>query len=97
MLYGHVETIEDRVDHLMRLRPLQDETEVTGVIPLAFHPENTRSPTCRPSGQTDLRVIAVSRLILDSIPHIKAYWIQIGAKLARSRSSSAPTTSSGPS
>jgi aminodeoxyfutalosine synthase len=85
MLYGHVETIEDRVDHLMRLRALQDETGgFTGVIPLAFHPENTPlADLPASSGQTDLRVIAVSRLILDNIPHIKAYWIQIGAKLAQ--------------
>jgi aminodeoxyfutalosine synthase len=85
MLYGHVETVEDRVDHLLRLRSLQDETGgFTGLIPLAFHPENTplaHLPT--PSGQTDLRVIAVSRLLLDNIPHIKAYWVQIGVKLAQ--------------
>jgi aminodeoxyfutalosine synthase len=84
-LYGHVESVEDRVDHLLRLRDLQDETGgFTGLIPLAFHPENTllaHLPAC--SGQTDLRVIAVSRLLLDNFPHIKAYWIQIGVKLAQ--------------
>jgi aminodeoxyfutalosine synthase len=85
MLYGHVETIEDRVDHLLRLRDLQDETGgFSGLIPLAFHPENTplaHLPSS--SGQTDLRVIAVSRLLLDNFAHIKAYWIQIGTKLAQ--------------
>ena len=85
MLYGHVETIEDRVDHLMRLRALQDETGgFTGLIPLAFHPENTPlADLPASSGQTDLRVIAVSRLMLDNIPHVKAYWVQIGVKLAQ--------------
>jgi aminodeoxyfutalosine synthase len=85
MLYGHVETIEERVDHLLRLRELQDETSgFSGLIPLAFHPENTplaHLPSS--SGQTDLRVIAVSRLLLDNLAHIKAYWIQIGTKLAQ--------------
>jgi aminodeoxyfutalosine synthase len=85
MLYGHVETIEERVDHLLRLRELQDETSgFSGLIPLAFHPENTplaHLPSS--SGQTDLRVIAVSRLLLDNFEHIKAYWIQIGTKLAQ--------------
>ena len=85
MLYGHVESVEDRVDHLLRLRALQDETGgFTGLIPLAFHPENTPLAYLPgPSGQTDLRVIAVSRLLLDNFPHIKAYWIQIGTKLAQ--------------
>jgi len=85
MLYGHVETIEERVDHLLRLRELQDETSgFSGLIPLAFHPENTplaHLPSS--SGQTDLRVIAVSRLLLDNFAHVKAYWIQIGTKLAQ--------------
>ena len=85
MLYGHVETIEERVDHLLRLRELQDETSgFSGLIPLAFHPENTplaHLPSS--SGQTDLRVIAVSRLLLDNFEHVKAYWIQIGTKLAQ--------------
>jgi aminodeoxyfutalosine synthase len=85
MLYGHVETIGDRVDHLLRLRDLQDETGgFTGLIPLAFHPENTPlAHLPASSGQTDLKVIAVSRLMLDNFPHIKAYWIQIGVKLAQ--------------
>ena len=85
MLYGSVETIEERVDHLERLRLLQDETGgFTGLIPLAFHPENTPlAHLPETSGQTDLRVIAVSRLMLDNFPHVKAYWIQIGTKLAQ--------------
>jgi aminodeoxyfutalosine synthase len=71
MLYGHVETVEERVDHLLRLRELQDETGgIPGLIPLAFHPENTPLAHLPPStGQLDLRVIAVSRLLLDNVPH----------------------------
>ena len=85
MLYGSVETIEDRVDHLLRLRELQDETGgFSGLIPLAFHPENTPlAHLPETSGQTDLRTIAASRLLLDNFPHVKAYWIQIGTKLAQ--------------
>src|SRR5664279_3782514 len=84
MLYGSVETIEDRVDHLVRIRTLQDETGgFLGFIPLAFHPEETQLrhlPAA--SGMTDLKVIAVSRLMLDNVDHVKAYWVQIGEKLA---------------
>jgi aminodeoxyfutalosine synthase len=85
MLYGHVETAEERVDHLLRLRELQDETGgIPGLIPLAFHPDNTPLAHLPAStGQLDLRVIAASRLLLDNVPHIKAYWIQIGTKLAQ--------------
>ncbi len=85
ILYGSVETAQERVDHLIRLRDLQDETGgITGLIPLAFHPENTPlADLPETSGQDDLRVIAVSRLLLDNVPHIKAYWIQIGTKLAQ--------------
>jgi aminodeoxyfutalosine synthase len=85
MLYGSVETAADRVDHLIRLRELQDETGgIPGFIPLAFHPENTPlAHLPETSGQLDLRVIAVSRLLLDNVPHVKAYWIQIGSKLAQ--------------
>jgi aminodeoxyfutalosine synthase len=85
MLYGHVETAEERVDHLLRLRALQDETGgIPGLIPLAFHPQNTPLAHLPAStGQLDLRVIAASRLLLDNVPHIKAYWIQIGTKLAQ--------------
>ncbi|MDQ5859040.1 MAG: aminofutalosine synthase MqnE [Acidobacteriota bacterium] len=85
ILYGHVETVEDRVDHLLRLRTLQDETGgFTGLIPLAFHPENTPlAHLPATSGQLDLRVVAASRLLLDNFPHVKAYWIQIGTRLAQ--------------
>ncbi len=84
MLYGHVESAPDRVDHLVRIRELQDETRgFLGLIPLAFHPEETQFPNLPPAGGlTDLRVIAVSRLMLDNLDHVKAYWIQIGEKLA---------------
>jgi aminodeoxyfutalosine synthase len=85
ILYGSVETAEDRVDHLLRLRTLQDETGgFTGLIPLAFHPANTPlAHLPETSGQLDLRVIAAARLLLDNFPHIKAYWIQIGTKLSQ--------------
>ena len=85
ILYGSVETVEERVDHFLRLRDLQEETGgFTGLIPLAFHPENTPlAHLPASSGQTDLRVIAVARLLLDNFPHVKAYWIQIGTKLAQ--------------
>ena len=85
MLYGHVENDEDRVDHLLKLRALQDETGgFQTFIPLAFHPENTPLAHLPVStGQLDLRVIAASRLLLDNVAHIKAYWIQIGTKLAQ--------------
>lgn len=85
MLYGHVETVEERVDHLLRLRELQDETGgFQCFIPLAFHPANTRlSHLPGPSALLDLRTIAVSRLMLDNFPHIKSYWVMIGAKTAQ--------------
>jgi aminodeoxyfutalosine synthase len=87
MLYGHVETYEERVDHLMRLRELQDETGgFLAFIPLAFHPENTvferRGWTFTP-GSDDLKMIAVSRLLLDNVPNVKAYWIMMGLPLAQ--------------
>lgn len=84
MLYGHVETFAERVDHLVRIRELQDETKgFLGFIPLAFHPEETQMRDLPPStGLDDLRVIAVSRLLLDNVDHVKAYWVQIGEKLA---------------
>jgi aminodeoxyfutalosine synthase len=85
MLYGHIESIEDRVDHLIRLRELQDETSgFNCFIPLAFHPENTvysNLPTT--TGMDDLKVIAVSRLMLDNFPHIKAYWVTLTPSLAQ--------------
>jgi len=84
MLYGSVETVEDRVDHLVRIRELQDETHgFLGFIPLAFHPEETQLPDLpAATGLTDLKVIAVARLMLDNVDHVKAYWVQIGEKLA---------------
>jgi aminodeoxyfutalosine synthase len=86
MLYGHLETYEERVDHLLRLRALQDETGgFLAFIPLAFHPENTvfeRRGWKHTAGTDDLKVIAVSRLLLDNVPHVKAYWIMMGMPLA---------------
>jgi aminodeoxyfutalosine synthase len=85
MLYGCLENAYHRVDHLMRLRSLQDETGgFQTFIPLAFHPENTRLDHLKkPSAIDDLRTIAVSRLMLDNIPHIKAYWIMLGIGTAQ--------------
>ena len=85
MLYGHIETTEDRVDHLIRLRETQDKSGgFITFIPLAFHPENTRlGHLPSTSGITDLRNIAVSRLMLDNFPHIRAYWIMVGLKMAQ--------------
>ncbi|MHB8301388.1 MAG: aminofutalosine synthase MqnE [Acidobacteriaceae bacterium] len=85
MLYGHVENDEDRVDHLLRLRELQDETGgFQTFIPLAFHPENTALDHLpRTSGLTDIRQIAVGRLMLDNFAHIKAYWQMMSAKIAQ--------------
>jgi len=87
MLYGHVETYEERVDHLLRLRAQQDETGgFLAFIPLAFHPENTvfeRRGWTFTSGSDDLKLIAVSRLLLDNIPNVKAYWIMMGMPLAQ--------------
>jgi aminodeoxyfutalosine synthase len=85
MLYGHIEKPYHRIDHLVRLRELQDETGgLQTFIPLAFHPENTGlSHLRKPSSLVDLRTIAVSRLMLDNIPHIKAYWIMLGISTAQ--------------
>ena len=85
MLYGHVETEEDRVDHLVKLRSLQDETKgFVTFIPLAFHPDNTSlEHVPRTSGFDDLKNIAISRLMLDNIPHIKAYWIMMTPRIAQ--------------
>ncbi|WP_345742321.1 aminofutalosine synthase MqnE [Nitrospina watsonii] len=85
MLYGHLEFAEERVDHLVRLRELQDKTGgFVTFIPLAFHPENTNLHFLPPtSGQLDLRALAVSRLMLDNFPHIKAFWIMISPKIAQ--------------
>jgi aminodeoxyfutalosine synthase len=85
MLYGHVEKLVDRVDHLRQLRTLQDETSgFVGFIPLPYQPENNRIPAPhRPSGYDSLRTIAVSRIYLDNFPHITAYWVGLGLKLAQ--------------
>jgi aminodeoxyfutalosine synthase len=85
MLYGQIETAEDRVDHLLKLRALQDETGgFQTFIPLAFHPENTALEHLpRTSGFDDLKAIAVSRLLLDNIDHIKAYWIMMTPGIAQ--------------
>jgi aminodeoxyfutalosine synthase len=86
MLYGHVETYEERVDHLLRLREQQDRSGgFLSFIPLAFHPENTvfeRRGWRHTTGTDDLKMIAVSRLLLDNVPHVKAYWIMMGMPLA---------------
>jgi aminodeoxyfutalosine synthase len=85
MLYGHVETEEERVDHLLKLRELQDQTHgFVTFIPLAFHPDNTAlSHIPKPTGYDDLRNIAVSRLLLDNFAHIKAYWIMLSPAIAQ--------------
>ncbi|MEE4313171.1 MAG: aminofutalosine synthase MqnE [Desulfofustis sp.] len=85
MLYGHLETLEERVEHLLALRGAQDETGgFLAFIPLAFHPRNTAlSALSGPTGIDDLKNIAVARLVLDNFPHIKAYWVMIGPKLAQ--------------
>ncbi len=85
MLYGHLETLEERVDHLIRLRQAQDETHgFLSFIPLAFHPQNTGlSELSGPSAIDALKTLAVSRLLLDNIPHLKAFWVMLGPKLAQ--------------
>jgi aminodeoxyfutalosine synthase len=85
MLYGHIENAYHRIDHLIRLRELQDETGgFQTFIPLAFHPDNTGlSHIKKPSALMDLRTMAISRLMLDNIPHIKAYWIMLGIGTAQ--------------
>ncbi len=85
MLYGHLETAYHRIDHLMRLRQLQDQTGgFQTFIPLAFHPENTGlAHIKKASALVDLRTIAISRLMLDNVPHIKAYWIMLGIGTAQ--------------
>jgi aminodeoxyfutalosine synthase len=85
MLYGHIETYEERVDHMLRARVLQDETDgFQAFIPLAFHPDNNQMRKLpAPSAAETLRVHAVSRLVLDNIPHIKAFWIATGVEVAQ--------------
>ena len=91
MLYGHVETLESRVDHMRRLRELQDRTGgFQSFIPLAFHPKNTeiaRGTGLMAKGYTtgieDLLALAVGRLYLDNFAHVKSFWIMLGAKIAQ--------------
>ena len=85
MLYGHVESLADRVDHLRRLRVLQDETSgYVAFVPLAYQPQNNDIPVEHPPTESDsLRTIAVSRIYLDNFPHITAYWVGLGMKLAQ--------------
>src|SRR5229473_452181 len=85
MLYGHVESLADRVDHLRQLRELQDQTHgFVGFVPLPYHPENNEIPVDHPpTGFDTLRTIAVSRIYLDNFDHITAYWVGMGLKLAQ--------------
>lgn len=85
MLYGHIESLEERLEHLSALRDTQDETQgFLAFIPLAFHPKNTAmADLARTSGLDDLKNIAVARLFLDNFPHIKAYWVMIGPQMAQ--------------
>jgi aminodeoxyfutalosine synthase len=88
MLYGHIESTRHRIDHLCRLRELQDQTGgFQTFIPLAFHPDHTRlgeeSRITKASVLVDLRVMAICRLMLDNFPHIKAYWVMLGIQTAQ--------------
>jgi aminodeoxyfutalosine synthase len=85
MLYGHVESLADRVDHLRQLRALQDETHgFVGFVPLPYQPEDNDIPVEKPpTGFDTLRTIAVSRIYLDNFDHITAYWVGMGLKLAQ--------------
>jgi aminodeoxyfutalosine synthase len=85
MLYGHIETAAERVDHMLRVRALQDDTgSVQAFIPLAFHPDNNQMRKLpAPTAADTLRVLAVSRLVLDNVPHVKAFWIATGVEVAQ--------------
>ena len=85
MLYGHIETTEERVDHMLRTRALQDETNgLQAFIPLAFHPDNNQMRKLpAPSAADTLRTHAVARLMLDNVPHVKAFWIATGVEVAQ--------------
>ncbi|MCL4108500.1 UNVERIFIED_CONTAM: hypothetical protein GTU68_046781 [Idotea baltica] len=85
MLYGHIEEAKHRVDHMLQLRKLQDETGgFQTFIPLAFHPENTELDNlAKPDGLFDLRMIALGRLMMDNFDHVKAYWIMLGEQTAQ--------------
>jgi len=84
MLYGHVEDYADRIDHLSKLRNLQDKTMgFQAFIPLAYHPKNTQIAGSYTSGIDDLKTIAISRIFLDNFSHIKAYWVMLGEKISQ--------------
>ena len=85
LLYGHIETAEERVDHMIRARELQDETGgLQAFIPLAFHPDNNQMRKLpAPSASDSLRVHAIARLMCDNIPHVKAFWIATGVDVAQ--------------
>jgi aminodeoxyfutalosine synthase len=85
MLYGHIETAAERVDHMIRARDLQEETGgFQAFIPLAFHPDNNQMRKLpAPSAADTLRVHAVARLVVDNIPHVKAFWIATGVDVAQ--------------
>ena len=85
MLYGHIETYEHRIDHLIRLRDLQDKTNgFQAFIPLSFHSQNTEiKKSAYTTGFDDLKTLAISRLMLDNFDHIKAYWVMVGEKIAQ--------------
>jgi aminodeoxyfutalosine synthase len=85
MLYGHIETLEERVDHLVRLREQQDRSGgFLAFIPLAFHPANTELEDLpATTGFDDLKTLAIARLMLDNFPHVKAFWIMLGLKIAQ--------------
>jgi aminodeoxyfutalosine synthase len=85
MLYGHIETVEHRIDHLIKLRALQDKTGgFQAFIPLSFHSQNTEiKKSAYTTGFDDLKTLAISRLMLDNFDHIKAYWVMLGEKIAQ--------------
>jgi aminodeoxyfutalosine synthase len=85
MLYGHIETAEERIDHMLRTRALQDQTGgLQAFIPLAFHPDNNQMRKLpAPTAADTLRVHAIARLMLDNIPHVKAFWIATGVEVAQ--------------
>ena len=85
MLYGHIETPRQRVEHMIRLRELQDETAgFQCFVPLSFSPARSAwSDLPGPTGLEDLRTLALSRLMLDNVPHVKSFWVMHGLKLAQ--------------
>jgi cyclic dehypoxanthinyl futalosine synthase len=84
MMFGHVETLEDRIEHLLALRRLQDETQgFTAFIPWTFQPDHTRLPLAKATSITYLRSLALARIILDNIPNLQVSWVTMGAKIAQ--------------